>query len=74
MIMLCKYLLKYLQGITPVAVICTSGTTVIGAFDPIDEIAPVCEKHSVWIHVDAAFGGSVLVSRSLRNKAAGIHR
>jgi glutamate/tyrosine decarboxylase-like PLP-dependent enzyme len=55
-------------------VVGTSGTTVIGAFDPLDEIATICEKHSVWLHVDAAFGGSVLVSRSLRSKVNGIHR
>ena len=52
----------------------TSGTTVLGAFDPLDEIATICEKHSVWLHIDAAFGGSVLVSRSLRSKVNGIHR
>ena len=52
----------------------TSGTTVLGAFDPLDEIATICEKHSVWLHIDAAFGGSVLVSCSLRSKVNGIHR
>lgn len=62
------------QGLCPLAVIGTSATTVVGAFDPLDEIAPICEKHSVWLHVDAAFGGSVLVSRLLRNKVAGIER
>lgn len=63
-----------LQGVCPLAVIATSGTTVVGAFDPLDEVAPICEKHSVWLHVDAALGGSVLVSRSLRSKVAGIQR
>ena len=52
----------------------TSGTTVLGAFDPIDEIAPICKKHTIWLHIDAAFGGSVLVSHSLRSKVNGIHR
>lgn len=52
----------------------TSGTTVVGAFDPLDEIASICEKHSVWLHADAALGGSVLVSQSLRSKVAGIQR
>ena len=58
----------------PLAVVCTAGTTVLGAFDPIDEIAPICESHSVWLHVDGALGGSVLVSRSLRSKVTGIDR
>lgn len=62
------------QGICPLAVVGTSGTTVVGAFDPLDEIAAICEKQSIWLHVDAAFGGSVLVSRTLKSKVNGIHR
>ena len=63
-----------LQGVCPLAVIGTAATTVVGAFDPLDEIASICEKHSVWLHADAALGGSVLVSHSLRSKVAGIQR
>lgn len=33
----------------------TAGTTVIGAFDPIDEIADICEKYDCWLHVDVIF-------------------
>ncbi|KAF3860471.1 hypothetical protein F7725_000726 [Dissostichus mawsoni] len=40
------------QGAVPLLVSCTSGTTVRGAFDPLDRIADVCEKHNVWMHVD----------------------
>ncbi|KAF3845508.1 hypothetical protein F7725_008671 [Dissostichus mawsoni] len=42
------------QGAVPLLVSCTSGTTVRGAFDPLDRIADVCEKHNVWMHVDVS--------------------
>ena len=44
------------QGITPVAVVATAGTTLTGAVDPIGEIADVCEARGVWLHVDGAYG------------------
>lgn len=30
----------------------TAGTTVYGAFDPINQIADICEKYNMWLHVD----------------------
>ncbi|HLP24027.1 MAG TPA: aminotransferase class V-fold PLP-dependent enzyme, partial [Microbacteriaceae bacterium] len=44
------------EGIVPIVVIATSGTTLTGAVDPLDEIADVCSKHGVWLHVDGAYG------------------
>ena len=32
----------------------TSGTTVLGAFDPLEEIADICGKHNLWLHVDVS--------------------
>ena len=40
------------QGRRPFFVNCTAGTTVLGAFDPINAIADICEQHGVWLHVD----------------------
>lgn len=34
------------------------GTTVLGAFDPLEKIADLCETHKIWMHVDAAWGGN----------------
>jgi glutamate/tyrosine decarboxylase-like PLP-dependent enzyme len=48
------------QGLTPLMVGATAGTTVLGAFDPIDEIADICEAHGIWCHVDAAWGGGAI--------------
>ena len=39
-------------GRRPFLVVATAGTTVLGAFDDIDGIADVCQKHAVWLHVD----------------------
>lgn len=36
----------------PIMVNGTAGTTVLGAIDNLDEIADVCEKYGVWMHVD----------------------
>ncbi|KAJ1663261.1 Glutamate decarboxylase 2 [Coemansia sp. RSA 1813] len=41
----------------PFFVNATAGTTVLGAFDPLDAIADVCEDHGLWLHVDGSWGG-----------------
>ncbi|KAM4610103.1 cysteine sulfinic acid decarboxylase-like [Polymixia lowei] len=58
----------------PFLVSCTCGTTVQGAFDPLDRIADVCEKHKLWMHVDAAWGGSVLFSKQHKHLMKGVDR
>ncbi|XP_069929000.1 acidic amino acid decarboxylase GADL1 isoform X3 [Oryctolagus cuniculus] len=62
------------EGAAPFLVCATSGTTVLGAFDPLDEIADICERHGLWLHVDASWGGSALLSRKHRKLLHGIHR
>jgi aromatic-L-amino-acid decarboxylase len=60
------------EGITPIAVVATAGTTLTGAIDPIDAIADVCEERGVWLHVDGAYG---LPAASVRPELfAGIER
>ncbi|NXE02653.1 CSAD decarboxylase, partial [Chaetorhynchus papuensis] len=62
------------EGSEPLFVCATSGTTVLGAFDPLGAIADICARHGLWLHVDAAWGGSALLSPKLRHLLAGIHR
>lgn len=62
------------QSLTPMAVVATAGTTDRGAIDPLEDVAQVCAQHGVWFHVDAAYGGALLVSPTRRDRLAGIER
>jgi len=53
-------------GQIPLMVCATAGTTVYGSFDPIGEIHKICHYHSIWLHVDGAWGGPVLFSKTAR--------
>ncbi|XP_037230597.1 cysteine sulfinic acid decarboxylase isoform X2 [Falco rusticolus] len=62
------------EGAEPFFVCATCGTTVLGAFDPLGSIADICQRHGLWFHVDAAWGGSALLSSKHRHLLAGIER
>ena len=61
-------------GRVPMAVVATAGTTDRGVIDPLALLADVCETHGVWMHVDAAYGGGLLVSPRRRHLLDGIER
>ena len=42
------------EGMTPLFVNATCGTTVLGAYDPVEDIADICEKYAVWMHCDVS--------------------
>ena len=55
----------------PLFIGATAGTTALGSFDPIEKIAHVASKYKLWLHIDAAFGGSVLLSSRYRSLLTG---
>ena len=63
-----------LQGLEPFFINATAGTTVRGACDPLHEIAELCEKTGLWMHVDASWGGGAIFSEKHKYKLRGIER
>ncbi len=61
-------------GKTPFFVNATAGTTVLGAFDPINEIADICKKYGICLHVDGAYSGSVLFSNKYKYLLEGVEK
>ncbi len=55
----------------PFAVVATVGTTSATAVDPVPEIAEVCRRHGMWLHVDAAYAGSAALAPEFRWALAG---
>ncbi|GHJ99070.1 lysine decarboxylase DesA [Streptomyces sp. NPDC003753] len=62
------------DGLIPMAVVATAGTTDFGSIDPLPEIAGLCAQYGTWMHVDAAYGCGLLVSPRRRGLLDGIER
>ena len=62
------------QGRTPLMVIGTAGTPVLGAIDPLDAIAKVARENKMWFHVDGQVAGGYFLSKNLAGKLKGIER
>jgi len=62
------------NGLTPFFINASFGTTNTGAIDPIDSIATIAEKHNVWLHVDAAYGGFFKLVPEMDEKFKGIEK
>ncbi|MFH8724119.1 pyridoxal phosphate-dependent decarboxylase family protein [Streptomyces termitum] len=62
------------EGLVPMAVVATAGTTDFGSIDPLPEIAALAEEYGAWMHVDAAYGCGLLASPTRRHLLDGIER
>ncbi|PVE10806.1 pyridoxal phosphate-dependent decarboxylase family protein [Streptomyces scopuliridis] len=60
------------EGLIPMAVVATAGTTDFGSIDPLPEIAALCAQYGTWLHVDAAYGCGLLASTTRRSLLDGI--
>lgn len=60
------------QGNIIACVIATAGTTDAGAIDPLPQISTICHQYSIWLHVDAAWGGALLLSNQYRHLLNGL--
>ena len=61
-------------GLAPLMVVANAGTTNTGSVDPLHDIATICERENVWMHVDAAYGGFAILTDLGRRALAGIER
>jgi aromatic-L-amino-acid/L-tryptophan decarboxylase len=62
------------KGLHPFLVIAAAGTTNTGAIDPIDRIAEVTARESMWLHVDGAYGGAFALCKEGRRRLPGLER
>jgi len=54
-------------GVRPIAVVATVGTTSTTSADPVRQVADLCRREGLWLHVDAAYGGSAALLPELRH-------
>ncbi|GII77037.1 amino acid decarboxylase [Sphaerisporangium rufum] len=62
------------RGLRLFCLVASAGTTSMGAFDPLEDLAAVAHRHGLWLHVDGAHGASLLLSDRHRDRLRGIER
>jgi len=60
------------HGYLPLACVATVGTTSTTSIDPVPEIAAICKRESIWLHVDGAYGGIAAIVPEMRHVFAGV--
>ena len=62
------------NGFLPMAVVAAIGTTGTVSVDPLKEIAAICKRYNIWLHVDAAYAGTALLLPEYRWMVDGIEQ
>lgn len=60
------------DGIRPFCVVAMGGSTNTGVVDPIRKLREICDRESMWLHIDAAYGGGMLISQKYPGLLDGI--
>lgn len=60
------------NGLTPWMIVASAGTTDTGAVDPLAAIYPIADKHKIWLHIDAAYGGFFMLTEQGKQKMQGL--
>jgi len=63
-----------LEGYHPFCIVASAGTTNTGTVDPLEEIAAICKKEDLWMHVDGAYGGAAILSVEGKKYLKGIEK
>lgn len=63
-----------LEGWQPFCFIASAGTTNTGTVDPLNELAAICKKEKIWLHVDAAYGGAAILAKNGKQLLKGIEK
>lgn len=61
------------KGIQPLCIIGLAGTTNLGAVDNLSQLHQIAVRENCWLHVDAAYGGGVLLSQKNKHLLHGVH-
>ena len=62
------------EGFSPLCVVATAATTVRGAYDDLEALATIAHRENLWLHVDAAWGGTCLFSNEHRRLMDGVSK
>lgn len=62
------------EGLTPLCVVATAATTVRGAYDDLKALSTIAHRENLWLHVDAAWGGTCLFSNEHRRLMDGVEK
>ncbi len=62
------------DGYSPLAICANAGAGSTGTIDPLEEMAQFCSEESIWLHVDAAYGGFAVLTEAGKRLLRGIER
>jgi glutamate/tyrosine decarboxylase-like PLP-dependent enzyme len=61
------------RGIRPMCLIAMGGSTNTGAVDDLEALRRIADREGMWLHVDAAYGGGMLLSKEYPGRLSGVH-